>query len=108
MPANYCKILDKRYQSLNNIGFVPFHVVDLDFPFWIRYAHFINLIFVTLLIRAGIEILSALPKFYWHDNARPGTEWIKFTKKQFPPDLKERVWISLEEEEKKILSLEFL
>jgi len=74
-------------------------VVDLDFPFWIRYAHFINLIFITLLIRSGIEILSALPKFYWHDNARPGTEWIKFTKKQFPPDLKERVWISLEEEE---------
>ena len=74
-------------------------MVDLDFPFWIRYAHFINLIFITLLIRSEIEILSALPKLYWHDHATPGTEWIKFTKKQFPPDLKERVWISLEEEE---------
>ena len=74
-------------------------MVYLDFPIWIRFAHFINLIFITLLIRSGIEILSALPKLYWHDHATPGTEWIKFTKKQFPPDLKKRVWISLEEEE---------
>lgn len=52
-----------------------------------------------MLIRSGVEILSSLPKLYWHDNATPGTEWIKFTKKQFPPDFKKRVWISLEEEE---------
>jgi methionine sulfoxide reductase catalytic subunit len=71
-------------------------VVDLDFPFWIRFAHFINLIFITLLIRSGIEILSSLPKLYWNDHAIPGTEWIKFTKKEMPKD---RLWISLEEEE---------
>ena len=59
----------------------------------------INLIFIALLIRSGIEILSALPKPYWHDHAIPGTEWIKFSKKKFPPDIKQRVWISLEEEE---------
>jgi sulfoxide reductase catalytic subunit YedY len=67
-----------------------------DFPFWLRFAHFINIIFITLLIRSGIEILSSLPKLYWNDNARPGTEWIKFTKKKMPED---RLWISLEEEE---------
>jgi thiosulfate reductase cytochrome b subunit len=67
-----------------------------DFPFWLRFAHFINVIFITLLIRSGIEILSALPKLYWNDNAKPGTEWIKFTKKRIPKD---RLWISLEEEE---------
>lgn len=67
-----------------------------NFPFWIRFAHFINIIFITLLIRSGIEILSALPKLYWNDHARPGTEWIKFTKKKMPED---RLWISLEEEE---------
>lgn len=70
-----------------------------DFPFWLRFAHFINLIFIILLIRSGIEILSALPKLYWNDNARPGTEWIKFTKKKFLPNFDKRVWISLEEEE---------
>ena len=74
-------------------------MVYYDFPIWIRFAHFINLIFITLLIRSGIEILSALPKLYWHDHATPGTEWIKFTKKRFPSNFKERVWISLEEEE---------
>jgi methionine sulfoxide reductase catalytic subunit len=71
-------------------------VVNLDFPYWIRFAHFINIIFITLLIRSGIEILSALPKLYFNDHARPGTEWIKFTKKKMPQD---RLWISLEEEE---------
>lgn len=71
-------------------------VVNLDFPYWIRFAHFINIIFITLLIRSGIEILSALPKMYFNDHARPGTEWIKFTKKKMPQD---RLWISLEEEE---------
>jgi methionine sulfoxide reductase catalytic subunit len=74
-------------------------VVYYEFPIWIRFAHFINLIFITLLIRSTIEILSALPKLYWHDHATPGTEWIKFTKKRFPPDFKKRVWIALEEEE---------
>jgi methionine sulfoxide reductase catalytic subunit len=70
-------------------------VVD-DFPFWLRYAHFINVIFITLLIRSGIEILSALPKLYWNDHAKPGTEWIKFTRKQMPKD---KLWTSLDEEE---------
>ncbi|HET7390936.1 MAG TPA: molybdopterin-dependent oxidoreductase [Nitrososphaeraceae archaeon] len=71
-------------------------VVNLDFPYWIRFAHFINIIFITLLIRSGIEILSALPKLYSNDHAKPGTEWIKFTRKKMPQD---RLWISLEEEE---------
>ena len=72
------------------------YVVYYDFPVWIRFAHFINLIFITLLIRSGIEILSSLPKLYWNDHAIPGTEWIKFTKKKL---LENRLWISLEEEE---------
>jgi sulfoxide reductase catalytic subunit YedY len=70
--------------------------IDIDFPFWLRFAHFINLIFITLLIRSGIEILSALPKLYLNDDARPGSEWIKFTRKKMP---KNKLWISLEEEE---------
>lgn len=47
----------------------------LDFPLWLRALHFTNLLFLTLLIRSGIEILSAHPKFYWDDNCEPGTEW---------------------------------
>ena len=67
-----------------------------DFPFWLRFAHFINIIFIILLIRSGIEILSAMPKLYWNDHARPGSEWLKFTRKKIPHD---RMWTSLEEEE---------
>jgi sulfoxide reductase catalytic subunit YedY len=69
---------------------------NIDFPFWLRFAHFINLIFITLLIRSGIEILSALPKLYFNDDAKPGSEWIKFTRKKMPKD---KLWISLDEEE---------
>src|ERR671927_943374 len=50
----------------------------------------------TLWIRSGIEILSALPKMYWHDHCRPGTEWIKFTRKKMPEN---KLWVSLDEEE---------
>lgn len=67
-----------------------------DFPFWLRFGHFINVVFITILIRSGIEILSALPKLYWNDDARPGTEWLRLTKKKIPED---RIWTSLEEEE---------
>jgi thiosulfate reductase cytochrome b subunit len=69
---------------------------SIDFPFWLRFAHFINLIFITLLIRSGIEILSALPKLYFNDDAKPGSEWIKFTRKKMSED---KLWTSLEEEE---------
>ena len=74
-------------------------MVYYDFPIWIRFAHFINLIFITLLIRSGIEILSALPKLYWHDHATPGTEWIKFTKKSSHQILRKEYGSALEEEE---------
>jgi methionine sulfoxide reductase catalytic subunit len=72
--------------------------VDIDFPFWLRFAHFINLIFIILLIRSGIEILSALPKLYHNDHARPGSEWIKFSRKRKLPT-EDKLWSSLEEEE---------
>ena len=50
----------------------------LDFPLWLRALHFCNLLFVTLLIRSGLEILSAHPKLYWNDNCLPGGSWLDF------------------------------
>lgn len=73
-------------------------IESIDFPFWLRFAHFINLIFITLLIRSGIEILSALPKLYFNDDAKLGSEWIKFTRKKIPEE-KNKLWTSLDEEE---------
>lgn len=50
----------------------------LDFPLWLRALHFCNLVFVTLLIRSGLEILSAHPKLYWNDHCLPGSAWLNF------------------------------
>jgi len=32
-------------------------------------THFFNFLFLTLLIRSGIEIIRGHPKFYWRDDA---------------------------------------
>ena len=67
----------------------------LDFPLWLRAAHFFNFLFLSLLVRSGLEILSAHPRFYWNDHCTPGSEWLKFTKKQRPKD---RLWTASDEE----------
>ncbi len=68
----------------------------LDFPLWLRATHFFNLLFISLLWRSGFEILSAHPKFYFNDDCRPGSEWLKFTKKKMP---EHELWTSRDEEE---------
>ncbi len=61
-------------------------LASLGFPLWIRITHYLNLLFVGLLIRSGVEILGAHPRFYWNDGCTPGSEWIRFTKKRVPTD----------------------
>lgn len=34
------------------------------FPGWLRTSHAFNFLFMTLLVRSGIEIIGAHPKFY--------------------------------------------
>ncbi len=65
------------------------------FPLWLRTTHWINALFLGFLIRSGIQILAALPKLYWRDDAIPKTEWIKFTTQGVP---EERPWVSQEEQ----------
>lgn len=33
-------------------------LVSLGFPMWLRVTHYLNLLFVGLLIRSGVEILG--------------------------------------------------
>lgn len=68
----------------------------LDFPAWLRVTHFLNFIFITFLMRSGIEILSAHPKLYGNDHCQPGSEWLKFTRRQQPG---KGLWTSSDEEE---------
>ncbi|MGH9439998.1 MAG: cytochrome b/b6 domain-containing protein, partial [Terriglobia bacterium] len=68
----------------------------LDFPLWLRATHFFNLLFISLLWRSGIEILSTHPKLYFNDDCRPGSEWLSFTRKKMPAT---ELWTSRDEEE---------
>lgn len=58
--------------------------MDLGFPLWVRLTHLFNILFLTLLVRSGIEILGAHPMLYWNDDCRPGSEWARFTRKRMP------------------------
>jgi len=70
--------------------------MDLGFPWWVRLAHLFNILFISLLIRSGIEILAAHPKLYLDDDCRPGTEWVRFTPRKMPRD---HLWTARDEEE---------
>jgi sulfoxide reductase catalytic subunit YedY len=65
-----------------------------DFPLWLRLTHYINFLFLTLLVRSGIQILSDHPRLYWNKHCTPGSEWLKFTRKVFPKD---KEWTSMDE-----------
>jgi len=69
--------------------------VTLDFPVWLRAAHWINAFFLGFLIRSGLQILGAYPRLYWNEHCTPGTEWLKFPKRPIPTD---RPWTALEQE----------
>jgi sulfoxide reductase catalytic subunit YedY len=73
------------------------HIIlaSLGFPLWLRLSHYINLLFIGLLIRSGIQILGAHPRLYWHESSKPGKEWIKFTRKKVPQD---KLYTSMDDE----------
>jgi sulfoxide reductase catalytic subunit YedY len=69
--------------------------MTIDFPIWLRAAHWINVLFIGFLIRAGIQIFGAYPRLYWNEHCTPGTEWFKLPKRSIPTD---RPWTALEQE----------
>ncbi|MBV9321262.1 MAG: cytochrome b/b6 domain-containing protein [Mycobacterium sp.] len=71
-------------------------MLTLDYPVWLRIDHWLNVLFLTLIIRSGIEILGTHPKLYWHEDSKPGTEWARFTTKEMPTD---KLYDTLDEEE---------
>ncbi|MGW0561423.1 molybdopterin-dependent oxidoreductase [Streptomyces sp. NPDC003016] len=68
----------------------------LDFPAWLRATHFLNFLFLTLLIRSGLQILSASPRLYLNDDCRPGSEVLKFSRRKLPEG---RLWTAADLEE---------
>jgi DMSO/TMAO reductase YedYZ molybdopterin-dependent catalytic subunit/thiosulfate reductase cytochrome b subunit len=71
-------------------------MTTLDYPAWLRIDHWLNLLFVTLVIRSGVEILATHPKLYGNNHSTPGTEWARFTRKVMP---RNKLFDTLDEEE---------
>ncbi|MBA2273514.1 MAG: molybdopterin-dependent oxidoreductase [Actinobacteria bacterium] len=69
---------------------------DLGFPLGIRLTHAFNIVFLTLLIRSGVEILGGHPMLYFNDDCRPGSEWIRFTSKRM---FRDRRWTAEDEKQ---------
>jgi methionine sulfoxide reductase catalytic subunit len=67
----------------------------LSFPGWLRVTHFINLLFIGLLIRSGIQILAAHPRFYWRDDSNPKKAWLALTRKKIPEN---KLYTSMDDE----------
>ena len=59
------------------------------FPGWLRFMHYVNFIFLFLLIRSGLSILMDHPRLYLNNHCTPGTEMIQFTPIAVPSD---RLW----------------
>ena len=55
-------------------------IVSTGFPAWLRVQHFLNLLFMAFIIRAGIQVLADHPRLDWKRNCTPGTEWFRFQK----------------------------
>jgi methionine sulfoxide reductase catalytic subunit len=50
------------------------------FPWWLRWEHYFNILFMMLIIRSGITILADHPRLYWNVHCTPGTEWFRFNR----------------------------
>ncbi len=64
------------------------------FPAWLRVTHYVNFLFIILLIRSGLQILMDHPRLYWNVHCTPGTEWLRLTPIEVPTD---RVWTAKED-----------
>ena len=44
------------------------------FPAWLRITHYVNFLFLILLIRSGLHIFMDQPRFYWNVHCTPNAE----------------------------------
>ena len=66
----------------------------LAFPGWLRLAHYLNFLFLTLLVRSGLSVLMDHPRLYTRDDCVPGTEWLRLTPVAVPTA---EVWTAKED-----------
>lgn len=70
--------------------------LSVGFPWWLRLQHFLNLLFILFIIRAGLQILADHPRLTLDAGSTPGREWLRLRgpvpadrMQQEPP---ERAW----------------
>ncbi len=51
----------------------------IGFRGWLCLTHYVNLFFLVLLVRSGLQILMDHPRLYWNLHCTPGTEWLRLT-----------------------------
>jgi DMSO/TMAO reductase YedYZ molybdopterin-dependent catalytic subunit/thiosulfate reductase cytochrome b subunit len=66
-----------------------YHSGPIGFPAWLRLCHFVNFLFIVLLVRSGLQILMDHPRLYWNVHCTPDSEWLRLTPVKVPLD---RVW----------------
>jgi DMSO/TMAO reductase YedYZ molybdopterin-dependent catalytic subunit/thiosulfate reductase cytochrome b subunit len=64
--------------------------VESGFPWWLRYQHYLNLLFMLFIIRSGLQILADHPRLYLDGNCTPGRSWFRL-RGPVPTD---RIWTS--------------
>jgi thiosulfate reductase cytochrome b subunit len=64
------------------------HPVESGFPWWLRYQHYLNLLFMLFIIRSGLQILADHPRLYVDGNCTPGRSWFRL-RGPVPTD---RIW----------------
>ncbi|MGH7138505.1 MAG: molybdopterin-dependent oxidoreductase, partial [Pirellulales bacterium] len=55
----------------------------------LRITHYVNLLFMILLVRSGLQILMDHTRLDWNVHCTPGSEWLRFTPVDVPKD---QVW----------------
>lgn len=56
-------------------GYAP--EITTGLPWWLRWQHFFNLVFMMFIIRAGVQILAEHPRLHLDAGSRPGKEWFR-------------------------------
>ncbi len=85
--------LQRAFFGLPSLPPTPFELsgaaAPSGFPAWLRVGHFVNFLFLVLLVRSGLQILMDHPRLYGNVHCTPGTEWLRLTPVEVPRD---RVW----------------